>query len=321
MNTRLTVFAGLLLMSYPLFTWGQDPPADSSHPGSSNTAQPASVYDEQADAKKQIAGALAIAQRDHKRVLLQWGANWCGWCRLLHGTFESDRKVKDKLAAEYEVVLIDIGRMDKNMDLVAQYGADPKGQGVPFLTVLDAAGKVVTHQETGSLEKPDKDNPAHDPDKIIAFLDKHKAEPQDAQAMLEAALTEARSKNAPVMIAFGAYWCVWCHHLENWLAKPDIERIFKPRVVSLKIDVDRMTNGKALLEKYGGQGQGLPFTVFVAADGTKIADSLGPNGNIGYPATDDEIAQFIAFVKRAIAGLPLQDVATIQSSLKASAPK
>jgi thiol:disulfide interchange protein len=51
----------------------------------------ANIYDETADGSKQISDALNIAKREDKRVLLQFGANWCGWCHLLHELFESNR--------------------------------------------------------------------------------------------------------------------------------------------------------------------------------------------------------------------------------------
>ena len=34
------------------------------------------LYDESADARADIAKAVADAQRDHKRILLMFGANW-----------------------------------------------------------------------------------------------------------------------------------------------------------------------------------------------------------------------------------------------------
>src|SRR5258708_17180935 len=42
------------------------------------------IYDESADANRQIADAVAQAKRENKRVLLQFGANWCGWCHIQH---------------------------------------------------------------------------------------------------------------------------------------------------------------------------------------------------------------------------------------------
>lgn len=52
----------------------------------------ASVYDEKLDGEKQIAEALAAAKPEKKRVLLQFGANWCGWCVKLHKLFHDDAR-------------------------------------------------------------------------------------------------------------------------------------------------------------------------------------------------------------------------------------
>src|SRR5882724_10462243 len=74
------------------------------------------IYDEGADAKAQIAAAVVRAGKNNRRVLVQWGANWCGWCHLLHETFASDKDIKKELNYEYDLVLVDVGRFDKNLE-------------------------------------------------------------------------------------------------------------------------------------------------------------------------------------------------------------
>src|SRR5262245_5817847 len=64
------------------------------------------IYDRTASGDKQIADALARAKRHNKRVLLQFGANWCGWCHKLHDVFAKDKDIAHVLLFEYEVVLI-----------------------------------------------------------------------------------------------------------------------------------------------------------------------------------------------------------------------
>jgi hypothetical protein len=80
-------------------------------PPAGKPARPA-IYDEQADAHQQIATALLHAKKENRRVLIQWGGNWCGWCHLLHELCASDEQLKNKLLYEYDVVLVDIGHMD-----------------------------------------------------------------------------------------------------------------------------------------------------------------------------------------------------------------
>ena len=80
-----------------------------------------SVYDESADGVQQIADALAIAEEKNQRVLLQFGANWCGWCRKLHTLFQTDKDIANKLSADYVVVMIDVNG-DHNKVVNDQYG-------------------------------------------------------------------------------------------------------------------------------------------------------------------------------------------------------
>src|SRR5262249_25624304 len=133
------------------------------------------VYDESAIGSEQLAAALAKAKKENRRVLVQWGANWCGWCRMLAALEKSDRAVARELLYEYDVVKIDIGKWDKHVDLAAKYGADLKKSGVPFLTILDADGKVLASQETGSLELKEEGKTGHDPKKLLEVLKAHEA--------------------------------------------------------------------------------------------------------------------------------------------------
>jgi len=166
--------------------------------------EPEPVYDESADAAADIEAALAVAAKENTRVLVQWGANWCGWCIKLHGLFGDDRTIARKLDYEYEVVYVDIGRFDKNLDLVEKFGIELKG--VPFLTVLDSDGDVVVNQETGSLEVPIEEGAKHDPAKVLEFLTTHEAEYLAAEDLLTDALAEAGRTHKRVFLTFGAPW-------------------------------------------------------------------------------------------------------------------
>lgn len=162
------------------------------------------VYDETANAGQDIANALVKAKKDNKRVLIQWGANWCGWCVKLHGLYKEDKKIARKLLYDYEVVYVDMGRFDKNIDVAKKYGAYEKikGSGIPFLTVLDGTGEVLVNQETGSLEK-DK---GHDPEKVLAFLTKYAAKPLDANILLQESMKQAKLTNKNIFTYFSAPW-------------------------------------------------------------------------------------------------------------------
>ena len=73
------------------------------------------------------------------------------------------------LAANYEVVHVDIGKGEKNQDLMAKYEV-PMKRGIPGLAVLDADGKLVYSQKNGEFENAR----ALAPEDFLAFLNKWK---------------------------------------------------------------------------------------------------------------------------------------------------
>ena len=158
MNTRiLSIFgtAALLVSGFGSPAFGADTTAKTSRPA---------IYDENADGAKQIADALAVAKKENKRVLLQFGANWCGWCHKLHKLCQTDADIAAKLKEAYVVVLVDVNK-GHNGDINKKYG-NPAGLGLPAIVILDADGKALTTQDTGKLEQGDH----HDPKKVLAFL-------------------------------------------------------------------------------------------------------------------------------------------------------
>ena len=281
------------------------------------------IYDTSANAREQITAALERARKENKRVLIQWGGNWCSWCHLLHDTFEKDRKVSSTLKAEYELVLVDAGGQDKkNLDLAAEYGAELQKHGYPFLTVLGSEGKVIVNQETASLETPkladgSQYRPGHDADKVLGFLKQHQAPPQDAEAVLSAGLAEAQKSGRKVFLHFGAPWCGWCHKLEAWMARPEIEAIFTKDYVDVKIDQDRMTGGKRVADRMGASG-GIPWFAILDAQGKKLITSDGPEGNVGFPYQPEEIAHFETMVAKTAVNITPEERKQLAESLTAN---
>ncbi|MFH1235411.1 MAG: thioredoxin family protein [Parcubacteria group bacterium] len=139
---------------------------------SDSSPKSVAIYDTLANTATQISDALTLAKQTNRRILIQWGANWCGWCRLLHGMLQNDKLVHRILDTNYVWVLADVGTKGKNAELLAKYGVDPK-KGIPFLTILDDSGSAVANQDTGTFETGDKEHPGHDRAKVIRFLTSH----------------------------------------------------------------------------------------------------------------------------------------------------
>lgn len=93
-------------------------------------------YDEKADANAQVAQAKAAAKAGHKLLLIDLGGNWCGDCRILAATMALP-ELKAFVDAHYEVVTVDVGRFDKNLQVPAHYGITSRLEGVPSLLIVD----------------------------------------------------------------------------------------------------------------------------------------------------------------------------------------
>jgi thioredoxin 1 len=102
------------------------------------------IYPDGAQAKADIAAALAKAAKEKKRVLLDFGGNWCGDCQVLQIYFH-DAANRNLLDSNYVLVPVNIGQYDENLDIARRYGV-PVDKGVPALAVLDAGGNVVYSQ-------------------------------------------------------------------------------------------------------------------------------------------------------------------------------
>jgi thioredoxin 1 len=126
------------------------------------------IYNEKADAHAEIKEALEKAEAGHKRVIVVFGANWCYDCHVLDKAFHRP-ELAPILTANYEVVHVDIGKGEKNQDLMTKYEV-PMKRGIPGLAVLDPDGKLVYSQKNGEFENAR----ALAPVDFLAFLNKWK---------------------------------------------------------------------------------------------------------------------------------------------------
>jgi thiol:disulfide interchange protein len=132
------------------FAWRALSPTESPAPVAEEVNPTAIIYPDGAQAEKDIAAALAQAAREKKRVLLDFGGNWCGDCHVLEIYFH-DPANRHLLAANYVLVPVNIGRYDENLDIAAKYGV-PVSTGVPALAVLEPSGQVVFSQRNGEFK-------------------------------------------------------------------------------------------------------------------------------------------------------------------------
>lgn len=108
------------------------------------------IYPAPEQAPADLATALQAASTTHRRVILDFGGNWCPDCHALDHYFH-DADNAPLLEAGYLLVHVNVGRMDQNLNLAERYEV-PLKKGVPALAVLDADGKLLYSQKDGEFE-------------------------------------------------------------------------------------------------------------------------------------------------------------------------
>ena len=113
-------------------------------------AQQRDIYPPPEQAAGDLAAALKQAAAGHRRVILDFGGNWCPDCHVLD-TYFHDAANKPILDANYILVHINIGQEDRNLDIADRYQI-PLKKGVPALAVLNSKGELLYSQKGGEFE-------------------------------------------------------------------------------------------------------------------------------------------------------------------------
>jgi thioredoxin 1 len=134
------------------------------------SAQYAAIYPHTAQASGDLAAAQRQALKEQKRILVDFGGNWCGDCRALDANFKQPDNAK-LLATYYVLVHVNVGDegVDHNLDIAERYGI-PLKKGVPALAVIEPSGAVVYAQQNGEFESMRK----MDPKSVSEFLNRWK---------------------------------------------------------------------------------------------------------------------------------------------------
>ena len=81
-----------------------------------------------------------------KQPIIIFGGNWCPDCRILEGTLQLPT-IKKYMIEHYEILHVDVGRYDKNMNLIS-YFKIPKEEGVPRVLVFDTNKNILNMEST-----------------------------------------------------------------------------------------------------------------------------------------------------------------------------
>jgi len=145
---------------------GVDAAAKAAHTPVTQYTPGKHIYPPIEAADTDVAAAIAKAKKEHKRVILDFGGDWCGDCQVLDLYFHQspNQELLDKYFIE---VKVNIGHEDANIELAHKYGVPVHG--VPALAVIDGSGKVIVSQD-----KEFSDMRYMKPESVTEFLNKWK---------------------------------------------------------------------------------------------------------------------------------------------------
>jgi thiol:disulfide interchange protein len=109
-----------------------------------------SIYPAPEQASADLAAALTVAAAQHRRVILDFGGDWCTDCQVLDLYFH-DSTNRPILDANFVLVHVNVGHTDQNLDIADRYQI-PLAKGVPALAVLSMRGKLLFSQNAGEFE-------------------------------------------------------------------------------------------------------------------------------------------------------------------------
>ena len=106
-------------------------------------------YNETADAKREISQALTQAVTAKTPIIVVFGANWCGDCKMLDSAMKKGASAS-LLSRDFKIVKVNVGHFDKNLDVAQAYG-NPIKKGIPAAVVLSPDNKVLYATRLGEL--------------------------------------------------------------------------------------------------------------------------------------------------------------------------
>ncbi|MGD2121215.1 MAG: thioredoxin family protein [Gemmatimonadota bacterium] len=153
----LLAFLLLSLVVPPMGTVAQEPPAKGSF-------YTVAEYGIDRDPAADLRATVERAQAEGKRILIQVGGEWCGWCKLLDGFIHDHEAIFTKMEAGFLIMKVNYSRENYNEGFLGQY---PDIPGYPHLYVLEKDGTLLYSKNTVELEE----GRSYNEQAILDFLD------------------------------------------------------------------------------------------------------------------------------------------------------
>ena len=107
-------------------------------------------FDPMRNAAADLQTAIEKAGKENKRIILDVGGEWCGWCIHMDKFFAMNKNLAKLRDANYVWVKVNMSEENENKEFLAKY---PQAAGYPHLYVLEKDGTLIQSQDTSALEE------------------------------------------------------------------------------------------------------------------------------------------------------------------------
>ena len=106
-------------------------------------------FDPTRDPKADLETAIAAAAKSGKRIILDVGGEWCGWCIYMDRFFVKNPTLSEIRDDNFVWVKVNMSEQNENRAFLSSY---PEPRGYPHLYVLTKTGKLLHSHDTSDLE-------------------------------------------------------------------------------------------------------------------------------------------------------------------------
>lgn len=107
-------------------------------------------FDPARNAAADLQTAIEKAGKENKRIILDVGGEWCGWCVHMDKFFAAHADLAGVRDANYVWVKVNMSEENENKEFLSKY---PAAAGYPHLYVLEKDGTLLQSQNTSELEE------------------------------------------------------------------------------------------------------------------------------------------------------------------------
>ncbi len=124
-------------------------------------------YDPARDPFSDGRAALQLARQTERRVLIEVGGNWCGWCLQLDKFLRETPRIAEQLHRHFVVLKVNVSEKNDNAEFMAGF---PKPLGYPHIYIAEADGTILFSKDTAQL----LENSRYSASRFEQFIDKWK---------------------------------------------------------------------------------------------------------------------------------------------------